>query len=228
MFLLLPAVHAEEGLAEPHDQAARSPQASCCKCQTGLGPGALMQHEQSEAAVAVPRMGRKPCGLCHWGIVGACGDPRQPHAVLTWPWALCLSPLPHSVLPVPSASCPGQSCSCMRLSSTVGRSCLCVRSVGTGPRAATDCRCTSRPSIGVCQPVLARGLALLPAAELGRWHLLTFTRVSVLPPESSACSFTGVLGTCGTSKGSLGAEAGKGASDYDEALYLWGQVLSFL
>lgn len=56
--------------------------------------------------------------------------------------------LPCSVPPVPSASCPGQSCSCTRLSSTGERSCLCVRSVGTGPRAGTACRCTPKPSTG--------------------------------------------------------------------------------
>ncbi|XP_012920652.1 telomere zinc finger-associated protein isoform X6 [Heterocephalus glaber] len=69
------------------------------------------------------------------------GAPK-PHAFL------CLSRLPHSAPPAPSASCPGLSYSCMRPSSTAGRNCLCARSAGTGPRAATGCRCTSRPSTG--------------------------------------------------------------------------------
>ena len=61
---------------------------------------------------------------------------------------LALPPLSLSVPLVPSASCPGRSCSCMRRSSTVGRSCLCARSAGTGHQVGMACRCTSRPSIG--------------------------------------------------------------------------------
>ena len=61
---------------------------------------------------------------------------------------LALPPLYLSVPLVPSASCPGRSCSCTRRSSTVGRSCLCARSAGTGHQAGMACRCTSRPSIG--------------------------------------------------------------------------------
>lgn len=42
VLLLLPAVHAKEGLAEPHDQAARSAQAPRCKCQAMPRAGASM------------------------------------------------------------------------------------------------------------------------------------------------------------------------------------------
>lgn len=94
-----------------------------------------------------------PCGVSR----GA-RTPGQPRPALT---LLPLSgPFCPSVPPVPSASCPGQNCSCTRLSSTAERSCLCVRSVGTGPRAGTACRCTPRPSTGWGWPVFPQGLAL--------------------------------------------------------------------
>lgn len=68
VLFLLPAVHAEEGPAESHDQAAWSPQAPCGKCQ------------------AVPRMGAGPTAMpgassgrwCGWSRVGRlCGFPGQ-------------------------------------------------------------------------------------------------------------------------------------------------------
>lgn len=138
VLLLLPAVHAEEGPAEPHDQAAWSPQAPCGKCQPvpkmGAGPSVIP--------------GASPGRWCGWPRAGRlCGFPGQGlHAALLL--TLALPPLYLSVPLVPSASCPGRSCSCTRRSSTVGRSCLCARSAGTGHQAGMACRCTSRPSIG--------------------------------------------------------------------------------
>lgn len=123
-----------------------------------------------EAVVAVSRMGRQ-CGFC---LVGP--------PVLT----LALLPLPCSVPPVPSASCPEQNSSCTKLSSTVGRSCLCVRSVGTGPQAEMACRCTSRPSTGE--------LALPPAPGQGMgWggRVRCHTGQSTHHPESGTCSLSG-------------------------------------
>lgn len=85
-----------------------------------------------------------------WGTCGSWAAQPCPH--------LAPPPLPVSTAcsapRVPSASCPGQNCSCTRLLSTVEKSCLCVKSVGTGPQAATVCRCTSRPSTGT-SPSLA-------------------------------------------------------------------------
>lgn len=152
VLLLLPAVHAEEGLAEPHDQAARSSQAPRCECVAVLRAGPARSDAGTVAApgVAVRFL---PCGVSR----GA-RTPGQPRPALT---LLPLSgPFCPSVPPVPSASCPGQNCSCTRLSSTAERSCLCVRSVGTGPRAGTACRCTPRPSTGWGWPVFPQGLAL--------------------------------------------------------------------
>lgn len=138
VLLLLPAVHAEERPAEPHDQAARSPQAPRSKCWLGLGPVGLRWPGWTEALWFLPVVGSG-------GPWGSQADLPCPH--------LALVPLPIppacSAPPAPSASSLGLSCSCMRPSSTAGRSCLCARSVGTGPRAATGCRCTSRPSTGV-------------------------------------------------------------------------------
>lgn len=130
MLLLLPAVHAEEGLAESPDQAARRPQAPRRECRAGWALGTGSGERWSEPG----------------GLRGFCRvEDREPLPALT----RVLLRLSHSVPPVPSASCPGRNCSCTRLSSTVGRSCSCVRSVGTGPPAGMACRCTSRPSTGV-------------------------------------------------------------------------------
>lgn len=79
-----------------------------------------------------------------WGSCGCRTAPPWPHLDHPLPVSsICSAPL------VPSASCLGQSYSCTRLLSIAERSSSCVRSVGTGPRAATGCRCTSRPSTGM-------------------------------------------------------------------------------
>lgn len=100
VLLLLPAVHAEEGPAEPHDQAARSPQAPCGKCQAtprvGAGPAAMP--------------GASPGRRCGWSRAGRlCCFPGQglqggpaPHS-----GPACLCPLVShlcQVLPVPDGA----------------------------------------------------------------------------------------------------------------------------
>lgn len=107
-----------------------------------------------------------------WGTRGS----WMAHPVLTWHCSLCLSPA-CSVPLVPSASCLGRNSNYTRLLSTVGKSCLCVRSVGTGPRAAMGCRCTSRPSTG---------MSLLPPPRVQAPHTCTHGDERS-PPESSTC-----------------------------------------
>lgn len=53
-----------------------------------------------------------------------------------------------SALRVPNASCLGQNSACTKPSNIVGKNCLSVRNAATGPRVATVCRCTSKPSTG--------------------------------------------------------------------------------
>lgn len=171
VLLLLPAVHAEEGPAEPHDQAARSPQAPCGKRQ------AMPRVEAGPAAM----LGASPGRQCGWSRAGRlCGFPGQGLQGCSSLWP-CL-PLSLSVPPVPSASCPGRSCSCTRRSSTVGRSCLCARSAGTGHRAGMACRCTSRPSTGG---------TILPGLSFPGPALLLLTGARVPQPVSKACSLSG-------------------------------------
>lgn len=86
--LLLPsAVHAEEGLAEPHDQAAWSPQAPCCECPAvrGRGGPALML-----GLSLVQRVGCAASAVWH-----SQGGPAPPSP---WPCSLC--PVP------PALQCP--------------------------------------------------------------------------------------------------------------------------
>lgn len=112
---------------------------------------------------------------------------------------LALPTLSLSVPPVPSASCPGRSCSCMRHSSTVGRSCLYARSAGTGLRAGMACKCTSRPNTGG---------TILPGAVLPRPGPAATPR-SQSAPVSKACSLSGgedLRDEAACQAGSLGAE----------------------
>lgn len=94
MLLLRPAVHAEEGLAEPYDQAARSPQAPRCKCQAGLSIGAgvfparvrrlWLRLQWVGCEVATRWQGRPG------GFPGALWGPRDsPSCPLLWPCSLC-------------------------------------------------------------------------------------------------------------------------------------------
>lgn len=96
------------------------------------------------------------------------------------------SPLPCSVPPVPSASCPERNCSCTRLSSTEGRSCLCVRSVGTGRPAAMACKCTSKPSTGGGGPVFPQGPGLCQL-QAGEGTQETADTHTVFSTECGAC-----------------------------------------
>lgn len=116
------------GAPKPHAVSARL-------CQ-GWGPGPLRCWE--------PAQGGGVAGLEQAGYAVSQGRDSRAALLLT----LALPPLSLSVPLVPSASCPGRSCSCTRRSSTAGRSCLCARSAGTGHQAGMACRCTSRPSIG--------------------------------------------------------------------------------
>lgn len=127
------------GAPKPHAVSARP-----CR---GLGPAL------SDAGTGAAPEGR-PCGLpCEvFGPGRGGGGLRQPHPD-SGPAPSARTPLLCSVPPVPSASCPERSCSCTRRSSTAGRSCSCARSVGTGPRAAMACKCTSKPSTGGGWPI---------------------------------------------------------------------------
>lgn len=110
-----------------------------------------------------------------WGSGGSGTAQPCPH--------LDVLPLPvsstYSAPLVPSASCLGRSYSCTRLLSIVEKSSLCVRNAGTGPRAATDCRCTSRPSTGMKEEWSAPSVQCGPATTGSGHHLL---------PESRTCS----------------------------------------
>lgn len=116
------------GAPKPHAVSARPRQ--------GWGPGPLRCRE--------PAQGGGVAGLEWAGCAVSQGRDSRAALLLT----LALPTLSRSVPPVPSASCPGRSCSCMRHSSTVERSCLCARSAGTGLRAGMACKCTSRPNTG--------------------------------------------------------------------------------
>lgn len=148
-----------------------------------------------KAAVAASRVGGQ-CGFHHEGSRGFCGAPGRPS-----PLTLALLTLSLSVPPVPSASCPGRNCSCMRLSSTVGRSSLCVRSAATGRRAETACRCTSRPSTGGVAR-LPQGLApLLPPGPRAAWEGRVCCRSPRVPPTLSLVPVAFLGGdACGMSK----------------------------
>ena len=161
------------------------------------------------------------------------GLPGSPSLLSPWPWSL---PLPAwsacSAPPVPSASCLGQSCSCMKLSSTVVRSCLCVRSVGTGPRAGMACRCTSRPSTGACRPFSLGAQSccqprLAPAGKTEFADFYTDECALGLHPESSAYSLSGIVGPEGQAA-MPGREAGGRCFRLRQASVPPGQILSFL
>ncbi|XP_029395776.1 telomere zinc finger-associated protein isoform X1 [Mus pahari] len=117
-----------------------------------------------------------------WGSGGSGTAQSCPHLdALPLPVSpTCSAPL------VPSASCLGRSYSCTRLLSIVEKSSLCVRSVGTGPRAATGCRCTSRPSTGM------KGLMSVSSAAMHSPRRPISTCTCARTPARSLSSATSV------------------------------------